>query len=55
MLLSVVLDGFKEKSYLLVLKAKDLSEVGRAEMQGPMSFGFHGTFMERDRGYRGDV
>ncbi|EDU43634.1 Lignostilbene-alphabeta-dioxygenase [Pyrenophora tritici-repentis] len=54
-LLSVVLDGHKEKSYLLVLKAKDLTEVGRAYMQGPMSFGFHGTFMEREKGYRGDV
>ncbi|RMZ68580.1 Carotenoid oxygenase [Pyrenophora seminiperda CCB06] len=54
-LLSVVLDGYKEKSYLLVLKAKDLTEVGRAEMQGPMSFGFHGTFMEKGRDYRGDV
>jgi len=53
-LLSVVLDGFKERSYLLALKAKDLTELGRAEMQGPMSFGFHGTFMERVRGYRGD-
>lgn len=41
-LLSVVLDGTAEKSYLLVLRAKDLTELGRAEMAGPMSFGFHG-------------
>ncbi|KAG9187253.1 torulene dioxygenase [Alternaria panax] len=55
MLLSVVLDGYAEKSYLLVLKAKDLKEVGRAEMDGPMSFGFHGTFKEMYKKYRGDV
>ena len=54
-LLSVVLDGYAEKSYLLVLKAKDLTEMGRAEMAGPMSFGFHGTFKESDKMYRGDV
>jgi torulene dioxygenase len=54
-LLSVVLDGYAEKSYLLVLRAKDLTEMGRAEMAGPMSFGFHGTFKESDKMYRGDV
>lgn len=43
-LLSVVLDGFKEKSYLLVLRAKDLTELGRAEMDGPVAFGFHGKY-----------
>jgi torulene dioxygenase len=54
-LLSVVLDGYAEKSYLLVLKAKDLTEMGRAEMAGPMSFGFHGTFKETHKKYRGDI
>jgi torulene dioxygenase len=54
-LLSVVLDGYAEKSYLLVLKAKDLTEIGRAEMAGPMSFGFHGAFKETNKVYRGDV
>ncbi|MCJ1326545.1 hypothetical protein MMC10_003210 [Thelotrema lepadinum] len=32
-LLSVVVDGVKEESYLLVLDARDLREVGRAEMR----------------------
>lgn len=54
-LLTVVLDGFKEKSYLLVLDARDLSELGRADMQGPMSFGFHGTHKATGRNYTGDV
>lgn len=54
-LLSVVLDGYKEKSYLLVLKAKDLSVLGRADMHGPMSFGFHGTFGGAGAKYRGDI
>ncbi|PSN74235.1 carotenoid oxygenase [Corynespora cassiicola Philippines] len=53
-LLTVVLDGFKEKSYLLVLDARDLSEMGRAEMDGPMSFGFHGTYKAYERDYSGD-
>ncbi|KAK7182576.1 carotenoid cleavage dioxygenase 1 [Paraphaeosphaeria sporulosa] len=43
-LLSVVLDGVEERSYLLVLRAKDLIELGRAEMRGPMAFGFHGAY-----------
>ena len=42
-LLSVVLDGTKGKSYLLVLDAKSFEEVGRAEMESVVSFGFHGT------------
>ncbi|EOA85194.1 hypothetical protein ACJQWK_06302 [Exserohilum turcicum] len=54
-LLSVVLDGHEEKSYLLVLRAKDLSEMGRAKMHGPMSFGFHGTFNGMSEKYRGDI
>ena len=41
--LSVVLDGTKGKSYLLVLDAKTFEEVGRAEMETAVGFGFHGT------------
>jgi torulene dioxygenase len=44
-----------EKSYLLVLNAKDLSEMGRAEMAGPMSFGFHGAYKGTQRQYDGDI
>ncbi|KAJ4373309.1 hypothetical protein N0V83_003603 [Neocucurbitaria cava] len=54
-LLTVVLDGFVERSYLLVLDARDLKEVGRAEMSGPMSFGFHGAYKSMSRKYAGDV
>lgn len=50
-LLSVVLDGVKEKSYLLVLRAKDLVELGRAEMSGPMAFGFHGAYRAAGRDF----
>lgn len=42
-LLSVVLDGPVGKSYLLVLDAKTMKEVGRAELKGAVGFGFHGT------------
>ena len=42
-LLSVVLDGTKGKSYLLVLDAKSFTELGRAEMESVVSFRFHGA------------
>lgn len=42
-LLSVVLDGNTGKSYLLCLSAKDMTEVGRASVDGVVGFGFHGT------------
>lgn len=42
-LLSVVLDGFKGKSYLLCLDAKTMTEVGRASLNSVVGFGFHGT------------
>jgi torulene dioxygenase len=42
-LLSVVLDGSAGRSYLLALDAKSLEEVGRASMEWPVGFGFHGT------------
>lgn len=41
-LLSVVLDGFQEHSYLLCLDARNLTELGRANMKGAVGFGFHG-------------
>lgn len=43
-LLTVVLDGYVERSFLLVLRAKDLTEMGRAEVPGPVALGFHGAF-----------
>ncbi|KAH0839502.1 carotenoid oxygenase [Lanmaoa asiatica] len=46
-LLSVVLDGFAEKSYLLVLDAKSMKEVGRASMGCAVGFGFHGIYHTR--------
>ena len=46
-LLSAVLDGPAARSYLLVLDARDLTEIGRAVMpEGPggvIGFGFHGA------------
>jgi torulene dioxygenase len=54
-LLTVVLDGYVDKSYLLVLNARDLTEVGRAEMAGPMSFGFHGAYKGASKRYDGDI
>lgn len=54
-LLSVVLDGFAEKSYLLCLNAKDLSVLGRADMPNAMAFGFHGVHKAHGRVYGGDV
>ncbi|KAJ5720859.1 uncharacterized protein N7483_008793 [Penicillium malachiteum] len=41
-LLSVILDGFQDRSYLLCLDARNLNELGRAEMDGVVGFGFHG-------------
>lgn len=41
-LLSVVLDGYAETSYLLCLDACTMEEVGRAEMDFAVGFGFHG-------------
>ncbi|KAL2818799.1 carotenoid oxygenase [Aspergillus cavernicola] len=44
-LLTVVLDGLSGRSYLLVLDAKTLGEVGRACVEGVVAFGFHGQFV----------
>ena len=54
-LLTVVLDGYVERSYLLVLNAKDLMEIGRAEVPGPVAFGFHGAFKGEGMQYSGDI
>ncbi|KAI1431337.1 carotenoid oxygenase [Xylaria sp. CBS 124048] len=41
-LLSVVLDGFGKKSYLVCLDARSMQELGRAVCEWPVGFGFHG-------------
>lgn len=41
-LLSVVLDGSAQKSFLLCLDAKTMTELGRAEADFPIGMGFHG-------------
>jgi torulene dioxygenase len=43
-LLSVVLDGETETSYLLVLNAQTMKEVARTVLAQPIGFGFHGNF-----------
>jgi torulene dioxygenase len=48
-LLSVVLNGVVGKSYLLVLDAKTMEEVGRASVDGVIGFGFHGTYVPSGR------
>jgi len=47
-LLSVVLDAAAGNSYLLVLDAATLEEVGRATLPQPVTFGFHGTFLQKE-------
>ena len=44
-LLSVVLDGRTERSFLLVLDAASLDELARAEVPHHIPFGFHGQFV----------
>ena len=43
-LLSIVLDGERGNSFLLVLDARDLSELARVEVPHHIPFGFHGQF-----------
>lgn len=43
-LLSVVLDAAARTSYLLVLDARDLSEIARARVPHHIPFGFHGLY-----------
>ncbi|EKM75160.1 hypothetical protein AGABI1DRAFT_80273 [Agaricus bisporus var. burnettii JB137-S8] len=42
--LSVVLDGVNQKSMLVVLDAKDMTEIARAEMDKCIPLGFHGYY-----------
>jgi torulene dioxygenase len=42
-LLSVILDGDKGSSYLLCLDARDMKELGRAEVDVAVGMGFHGS------------
>ena len=44
-LMTVVLDGYEGKSYMLVLDPKTMQEVGRAKVPGAVGFGFHGTYV----------
>ena len=43
-LLSVVLDGAAGATFLLVLDAQSLDEVGRARVPHHIPFGFHGQY-----------
>ena len=43
-LLSVVLDGSRGTSFLLILDARSLEELARAEVPHHIPFGFHGAF-----------
>jgi carotenoid cleavage dioxygenase-like enzyme len=43
-LISIVLDSQRGTSYLLVLDAGSLGEIGRAEVPHPILFGYHGEF-----------
>lgn len=42
-LLTVVLDGLEGRSYLLVLDAKSMMEIARADVHGAIGFGLHGV------------
>ncbi|KAL5604308.1 hypothetical protein BROUX41_002281 [Berkeleyomyces rouxiae] len=48
-LLSVVLDGANRKSYLLCLDARTMQEMGRAECEFAVAFGFHGLHAGKNR------
>ncbi|ORZ31212.1 carotenoid oxygenase [Catenaria anguillulae PL171] len=43
--LTIVLDAIRSVSFLLLLDGKTFEEVARAEIEGPMPFGFHGSFV----------
>lgn len=45
-LLSVVLSGIQGRSFLLVLDAQTMDEIGRAEVPHHIPFGFHGIYAE---------
>jgi beta,beta-carotene 9',10'-dioxygenase len=48
--LSVVLDGLRERSFLQVLDAETFAEIGRAIAPHVIPFGFHGEFTVRVEG-----
>jgi carotenoid cleavage dioxygenase-like enzyme len=48
LILSVVLDTRREKSFLLILDAPSLQQIARAEVPHPLPFGFHGQFIADD-------
>lgn len=50
-LLSVVLDAAAGNSYLLALDAATLDEIGRATLPQPVTFGFHGAFLQTEEAY----
>ncbi|RVX68203.1 hypothetical protein B0A52_08712 [Exophiala mesophila] len=54
-LLSVVLDGPNGKSYLMVLDAKTMTEIGRAHVDRPIGFGFHGLHVKERNGGQGEL
>jgi carotenoid cleavage dioxygenase-like enzyme len=49
-LLSVVLDGRNDSSFLLVLDASSMTEIARAECPHQIPFGFHGNFFPTSNG-----
>ncbi|KEF50928.1 uncharacterized protein A1O9_13020 [Exophiala aquamarina CBS 119918] len=53
-LLSVVLDGYVGKSYLLCLDAKTMLELGRACAELPVAFSFHGQHISTKGATTGD-
>jgi len=44
--LSIVLDAQREKSFLLVLDAQTFTELSRAEVDYPIPFGIHGMYLD---------
>jgi len=47
--LSIVLDGAEERSFLAVLDAATMDEIGRATVPHHIPFGFHGQYAEESR------
>jgi len=47
-LLSVVLDTKKKDSFLVVIDAKSMNEIGRATASNVIPFGFHGNFFGKN-------
>lgn len=48
-LLTVVLDGFGDTSYLLCLDARNMKELGRADCRDPINISFHGQHIKLDK------